>query len=181
VEVACKGVQPWFGGVKWQAISTTGGFMLTCMTGISQCRYTNDYAAARNVSMLSTSERANCLTDPRYLTWRMMTIKISYVGAQDWYRTDSHWDVASFIISSTWGPGIQLSTHPASEKDNNGVGTDDDVGKTYVFAIGDGSGISINHLSYDAVSPTINSTVGTGSNNIVSSPSAFSSEWPNEY
>jgi len=35
--VICTGVQPWYGGEKWQALNNSGGFMLTCMTGIASC------------------------------------------------------------------------------------------------------------------------------------------------
>lgn len=86
----CTGVQPWYGGTKWQLLGTSGGFLLTCMTGISQCQDTVDYATAYD--QLSVAERSNCMKDPRYLTWRMMTVKVAYAGALDWYRTDSHWD-----------------------------------------------------------------------------------------
>lgn len=127
---------------------------------------------------LTTTERATCLKDPRYLTWRMMTVKVAYDGTLTWYRTDSHWDVSSTIIGSTWGPGIAMSTHFASENDNNGT---TDLGKTYVFAFGDGSGISLNHLAYTTTVPTSNTTAGTGTNNVVGSPTAFSSAHPNLY
>jgi len=150
--------------------------MLTCMTGISQCQDTNDHSV--DYSQLSASERTNCLKDPRYLTWRMMTVKLSYTGSQDWYRTDSHWDSSSFILGSTWGPTIALSSHIGSEKDNNGTS---DIAKTYVFAMSDGSGISINHLSYDTIMPTGNSTAGTGANNVISNPATFSNIFPNLY
>lgn len=83
-------MQPWYGGDRWKLLSTTGGFVLTCMTGISNCVNTLNYANL--LDPLTTAERTNCLQDPRYLTWRMMTVKVSYLGAMDWYRTDSHWD-----------------------------------------------------------------------------------------
>ena len=86
----CTGVQPWFGTTKWTMLSTTGGFIITCMTGIAQCEDSVDYSGV--FQQLTTAERTNCLKDPRYLTWRMMTVKVQYTGAIDWYRTDSHWD-----------------------------------------------------------------------------------------
>lgn len=68
--------------------------MLTCMTGIPQCQNPLNFITLRNTvaGYLSAAERINCMKDPRYLTWRMMTVKMSYTGSQDWYRTDSHWD-----------------------------------------------------------------------------------------
>lgn len=71
-----------------------------------------------------------------------------------------------------------MSTHTTSENDNNGTS---DLGKTYVFALGDGSGVSINHLSYSAVAPTTNTTGGTGSNRIVSALTTFTNVYPTLY
>lgn len=71
-----------------------------------------------------------------------------------------------------------MSTHVQSEVDNNGTS---DLGKTYVFALGDGSGVSINHLSYSAVTPTTNTTGGTGSNRITTAPVSFTNAFPNTY
>lgn len=182
VEVICTGVQPWYGGVKWQALSTTGGWMLTCMTGISSCTedLTNVRAATTSdEAQLTLAEIALCLKDPRYLTWRMMTVQLAYDGAKTWYRTDSHWDQAALVVGSSWGPGIKLSTHWLSEGDNNGTA---DLGKTYVFALGDGSGVSVNHLSYATTRPATNTTGGTGANNdVTSAPTSFENRHPNLY
>lgn len=87
-----------------------------------------------------------------------MTVRLMYNGAQSWYRTDSYWDNTSAIIGSTWGPGIKLSTNIASSQDNNGT---TNLGKTYVFALGDGSGFSLNHLTYNTVLPTTNTIPGS--------------------
>ena len=65
-------------------------------------------------------------------------MKIAYLGGLTWYRTDSYWNAASYAASSTWGPGIKLSASYVSGADNNGSSY---LGKTYVFAYGDGSGI----------------------------------------
>lgn len=82
------------------------------------------------------------------------------------------------MVGSTWGPGIKLSSHVESQTDNNGTS---DIAKTYVFAFGDGSGISINHLSYSTVAPTSNTSAGTGSNNVVVAPTSFTNLYPNLY
>lgn len=150
--------------------------MITCMTGISQCVRTLDYAVAHDP--LTTVEAANCMADPRYMTWRMMTMRLMYHGAQSWYRTDSHWDNASFIIGSTWGPGIKLSTNITSNQDNNGT---TNLGKTYVFAFGDGSGISLNHLTFDTVQPTTDTMPGIPENVLITPKERYTNEFPDRY
>ena len=127
---------------------------------------------------LTAGEIADCLKDPRYLTWRMMTLQVAYAGSQTWYRTDSHWDQAALVLGSSWGPGLKLSTHWYSGSDNNGTS---DVGKTYVFAIGDGSGVSLNHLSPAATSPATNTAGGTGTNRVADAPASFTNRHPNLY
>jgi len=102
-------------------------------------------------------------------------MKVTYAGAQSWYRVDSHWDKSSYIVGSSWGPGIRLSTNWVSNKDNNG-GTD--LAKTYIFALGDGSGISMMHLTYSTVSPTTNSSAGAGSNSLVTSKGTYTNKVP---
>lgn len=156
VEVRCVGLQPMFATTAWQKLSTeTGnGFMVNCMTGISQCAW----SVSTNVA-LSATQTAACLIDPRYLTWRMMTMKFLYAGTLVWYRTDSYWDVGSNMAASSWGPGIKLSANYASSVDNNGS---TDLGKTYVFALYDGTGIQLNHLSYSTTSPSGYSSAGNG-------------------
>lgn len=106
--------------------------MVTCMTGISQCIWANT-----NV-VLSAANSKTCLNDPRYLTWRMMNIKFLYAGTLSWWRVDSFWDVNSSVVASSWGPGISLSANYISQGDNNGT---TDLGKTYVFAMYDGTGV----------------------------------------
>jgi hypothetical protein len=182
--VICTGVQPWYGGEKWQALNNSGGFMLTCMTGIASCTEnlvgTVD-PAADNTEVedpLTVAEITECLKDPRYLTWRMMTVKISYDGTQDWYRTDSHWDQAALVVGSSWGPGIKLSTNWLSNNDNNGTA---DLGKTYVFALGDGSGVSLNHLTYATTAPATNTTGGTGATSLTEAPASFTNAHPDRY
>lgn len=96
-----------------------------------------------------------------------MNIKYLYIGTQVWFRTDSYWNAASTEAASTWGPGIKLSANYASAADNNGT---TNVGKTYVFAYSDGSGVQLNHLTFATVAPTSNSTAGTGTNQILTGP-----------
>ena len=81
------------------------------------------------------------------------------------------------MVGSSWGPSLQLSTHIWSNKDNNGTS---DLGKTYVFALGDGSGVSLNHLSASTVSPTTNTTGPTGSD-IVTAPTSYTTVYPDNY
>lgn len=107
-----------------------------------------------------------------------MTIKLLYNGATSWYRTDSHWDTASTVLGSSWGPGLKMSTHAFSNADNNGSV---DLGKTYIFAIGDGSGVSLNHLSYSTVSPTTSTTAGAGTNALITEATAYTKSYPNLY
>jgi len=76
----------------------------------------------------------------------MMTHKFEWDGTLVWWRTDSYWDATSYIFSSTWGPGLVLSAHFGSTTDNSGT---TDVGKQYVFAFGDGSGIQLGRLTYN--------------------------------
>lgn len=183
VQVTCHGVQPYYYGTLWHTITAaSNGFVLTCMTGISQCAATNDHAVAE--APLSAAERATCLADPRYLTWRMMTLKVNYKGGLQWYRTDSYWDGGSFQAASTWGPGLKLSTHITSNNDNNGL---TDLGKTYVFAMGDGSGVTLHHLAFSggvaaSISPTDFTTPGTGANVFVTERSkSYTTKFPDQY
>lgn len=76
----------------------------------------------------------------------MMTNKFEYDGTLVWWRTDSYWDATSYIMSSTWWPGLVLSAHFKSTIDNNGT---TDNGKQYVFAWADGSGVQMGHLTYN--------------------------------
>lgn len=108
----------------------------------------------------------------------MMTVKVLYAGSISWYRVDSHWDTSSYQLSSTWGPGLKLSTHWYSSSDNNGT---TDLGKTYVFAMSDGSGISLNHISHSTVAPTTNTDSATGTNTITSSQTEYTLTAPDLY
>jgi hypothetical protein len=107
-----------------------------------------------------------------------MTVKIEYDGTLVWYRTDSYWDQSSHIAGSTWGTSIILSANNDSTTDNSGT---TDVGKTYVFPMMDGSGISLNHLTYNLVAPTGYTTAGTGSNALTTAPTAYTNVWPDKY
>ena len=155
-----------FNTTPWQLLNTDSpsGWILTCMTGIAQCVYANSKV------QLTKIETAACYNDPRYLTWRMMTVRIEYDGTLVWYRTDSFWDLYSSVISSSWGPSIKLSTSSESNVDNNGA---TDLGKTYVFALSDGSGVQLSHLAYSIFGPTAYSAAGTGANTVVTAPSRF--------
>merc|ERR1711981_1120685 len=133
---------------------------------------------ADGTTALSTAENTSCLADPRYMNWRMVTHRIEYDGTQLWYRTDSYWNAASYIASSTWGPGIKLSANYASADDNNGS---TNIGKTFVFAYGDGSGIQLNHLTYATVAPTSNTTAGTGTNALTAAKADYGNSGSNLY
>jgi hypothetical protein len=173
VEVICVGVQPMFAAVAWQYLSTgsQNGLMVTCMTGIAQCAWANTNVA------LSAAASAACLNDPRYLTWRMMTLKFAYAGTLVWYRTDSYWDAGSNVAASTWGPGLKMSANYASSVDNNGS---TDLGKTYVFTTYDGTGVQLNHLSFSTVGPSGYSSPGMGTlvNPLITAPTAFTKNGP---
>lgn len=100
-----------------------------------------------------------------------MTIRLKIDGSQVWWRTDSYWNSAATSFSSTWGPGIAMSTHWISGADNNGS---TNIGKTFVFAYGDGSGIQLNHLTFAATAPTGSATASGGTNNMTTAAASFS-------
>ena len=191
VEVNCRMIQPYFGSTAWKDINnttagTTGtsGFLVTCMTGISQC--VNDHTAAVSGrtaanSLLTATEHASCLNDPRYMNWRQMSIVIEWDGTVVWYRVDSYYNPAAHSIASSWGPGTVLSSHIASARDNTTI-TTTDQSKSYVFALADGSGIQLAHItggSAVVTAPTDNTTAGTGTNGLTSSVSTFTNTSPN--
>jgi len=194
VEVICRGIQPYFMGTKaWENITNasttngteTNGFYISCMTGISQCVHdVTIQAKVTTTSLLSTTEHAACLTDPRYMNWRLMTVAMDYGGTISWYRTDSFWDPTSTVIASSWAPmrGGVNSGHWWSGYDNTTI-TAEDHGKSYAFALCDGSGIQMAHITGGAglVSvPGTNSTAGTGTNALTAHPaSVFSNVSPN--
>jgi hypothetical protein len=159
VNVVCNGIAPMFYTTAWQDLAgqTGGGWMVSCLTGIPQC----GVSLADGTTALSTAENTACLADPRLNTWRQVTWRIEYDGTQLWYRTDSYWNSSSYIASSTWGPGIKLSANYASTTDNNGT---TNVAKTFVWAVADGSGVQLAHLTYATVSPTSNTSNGQGTN-----------------
>lgn len=148
------------------------------MTGISQC--INDITAVVSTrsatnSLLTTTQHATCLNDPRYLNWRQMSIVIEWDGTVVWWRTDSYWNPGSYVIASSWGPGTIMSSHIASGTDNTTV-TAADRSKSYVFALADGSGLQLSHItggSAVAVAPTGNTAAGSGANALTTSPTAF--------
>jgi len=82
VEVNCRHIEGYWSKTPWMDISNvtditaTSGFMVSCMTGISQCTTNNILAIAidTTTTQLSAIERTACINDPRYLTWRQMTI-----------------------------------------------------------------------------------------------------------
>ena len=166
VEVRCIGLQPMFATTAWQKLSTESGngLMVTCMTGISNCTWTLTDVA------MSAGATTACMNDPRYLTWRMMNIKYLYIGTLSWWRVDSYWDVNSNVLASSWGPPIQLSANYISSTDNNGS---TDLGKTYVFALADGTGVQLNHLTFSGVPPSTYFSAGIGTNALVTAPSKF--------
>jgi len=108
----------------------------------------------------------------------MVTQRSLYDGTLMWYRTDSYWNSNSFVLSSSMGPGLQLSTHTAIRTDNNGdaatvAAEPADLGKTYVMALSDGSGVQMYHLTYDTHAAYANSLAPTTGDAIVTYKSSF--------
>lgn len=139
VQTICISIQPMYTNT-WLNKLTTGtdnGWVLSCYTGIPQCVVSLDNAYTVLENNTST-QTADCMNDPRYLTWRVMTMKIDINATISWYRVDSYWDSSANQFSSTWGVGVKLSTNIVSNKDNNGT---TNLGKTFVFAFTDGSGV----------------------------------------
>jgi hypothetical protein len=153
------------------------------MTGISQCVNNNDTVVSTRTagnSLLTAAEHTTCLNDPRYLTWRQITIQFEWEGTVGWWRTDSYWNPADYVIASSWGPGTIMSSHIASGSDNTTI-TAADRSKSYVFALSDGSGIQLSHItggSAVANAPTSNTSAGTGANNLTTSPTSFKNSSP---
>jgi len=71
-----------------------------------------------------------------------------------------------------------MSAHKYTTTDNNGT---TNVGKHYVFTMQDGSGVSLSHLTYDTVAPTLYTTAGTGTNALTTAPTQYYNTWPNLY
>jgi len=113
-----------------------------------------------------------------------MTVSVGYTGTINWYRTDSFWDPTATVIASSWSPmhgsGVN-SGHWWSTLDHTTI-TSEDAGKSYTFALVDGSGIQLAHITGGAglVSvPTTNTTAGTGSNTLTAAPTVFTNAFPN--
>lgn len=154
------------------------------MTGISQCVNNNTATVSTRSatnSLLTATEHATCLNDPRYLTWRQMSIVIEWDGTVVWWRTDSYWNPADYVVASSWGPGTVMSSHLASGTDNTTI-TSTDRSRSYVFALADGSGLQLSHITGGGavvIAPTSNTTAGTGANNLTTSPASFNNDSPN--
>jgi len=151
---------------------TGNGWVLSCYTGIPQCVVNQ----SNSITVLSTTEIASCMDDPRYMNWRVMTIKIDTNGTYSWYRVDSYWNSASTMFSSTWGVGVELSMNPFSNDDNNGITVN--LGKTFVFAYGDGSGIQLNHIAFGTTPASTNTAAGAGTNTLTTAPTTFTNSSP---
>jgi len=156
------------------------------MTGIAQCGNNVTTRVQTSLSTLLTlAEHAACMADPRYLTWRLMTISMEYDGSINWYRTDSYWDPSAMVIASSWGPmhgsGVNAG-HYWSGADNTIVAaTTTDAGKSYVFALSDGTGVQMSHITGGAglVSvPSTFTTAGTGSNTLTTASASFTNLSP---
>lgn len=149
VRVICKGVAPLYAATYPVSLDSgsANGWVLSCYTGISSCISQSSNMTLTILDNVTATESTDCMNDPRYLTWRLMTMKLLIDGTQSWYRVDSYWNSASSSYSSTWGPGLIMSTAwlPTTPVDNYGTSN---VGKTFVFAYSDGSGIQFNHLSF---------------------------------
>lgn len=185
MRVFCNGVAPLYAATFPKSLDSgdNNGWILTCYTGISNCVTRSNIGGADDVANVildnvtsGVTESADCMNDPRYLTWRAMTMKLLINGTQSWYRVDSYWNSSKTMFSSTMGPGVQMSVGwIQSTVDNNGT---ENLGKTFVFAYGDGSGIQLNHITFGNTLPTGNSTSG-GGDVIVSAPTSFTNSSPN--
>lgn len=115
-----------------------------------------------------------------------MTISMEYDGTINWYRTDSFWNPTATVMASSWGPmhgpGLN-SSHWWSAADNTVLAaTTTDGGKSYVFALSDGTGVQIAHLTGGAGLVNRSSayqTAGTGSNTLTSAATVFTNVAPN--
>jgi len=155
---------------------TSHGWVLSCYTGIPQCAVSlaDGITVLENATATTT---ADCLNDPRYMTWRVLTMKIDKNATISWYRVDSYWDSTATTFSSTWGVGVRLSTHVSSNVDNNGS---TNLGKTFVFGYSDGSGVQLNHIAFGTTPHAINNVAGSGTNTLTTAPSSFTKNSPNK-
>jgi len=74
-----------------------------------------------------------------------------------------------------------MSSHIASTTDNTTI-TATDASKSYVFALGDGTGIQLSHItggSAVVTAPTANTSAGAGANTLTTSPTSFTNSAPN--
>lgn len=149
------------------------GFVFTCYTGIAQCAVAVDV-----LTLLPHSTNSDCMSDPRYLTWRAMTVKYKIDATKMWYRTDSFWNWNSTSFASTMGPGLVMATSPISKADNGCAASAACLGKTFVFAYSDGSGVQLNHITYLSGPPTANMSAGAGTNNLTTARTIFSRDSP---
>jgi len=113
-----------------------------------------------------------------------MTVSVGYTGTINWYRTDSFWDPTATVIASSWSPmhgsGVN-SGHWWSGLDNETT-TAEDLGKSYTFALTNGAGIQMGHITGGvglSSVPTTNTTAGTGSNTLTAAPTVFTNAFPN--
>lgn len=158
VKVICKGVQPLYYTNYPKSLDSgaQNGWILSCYTGIAQCATSVATTTLTILDNVTATESSDCMSDPRYLTWRVMTMKLLIDGSQMWYRVDSYWNSANTALSSTWGTGVIMSTnHILSTNDNSGT---TNLGKTFVFAYGDGSGIQLNHLTFNSGPVAVSNT-----------------------
>lgn len=178
VETVCRGIGllVYTSAFPKQMSSTTAnnGFVLTCYTGASQCAVSvAAYGSA--TSNFTAAETEACLKDPRYMTWRAMTVKIDYAaGTPDWWRVDSYYNSAMTSFGSTWGTGLTNSAHYTTGTDNYAITGNTAYAKTFVFAYSDGTGVQLNHLSFGFTVPVTNNSKGTTGNSLVTAPSTFS-------
>jgi hypothetical protein len=179
VRVICKGVQPLYAATYPRNLDSglLNGWMVTCYTGISSCETASNNMTLTILDNVTATESSTCMNDPRYLTWRALTMRLKIDGTQSWYRLDSYWNSSKLQYSSTWGTGLVMSTEIfQSSADNNGS---TNLGKTFVFAYGDGSGIQFNHITFADTPPTSNSTAGSGNNQLSTAPTSYTNTSPN--
>lgn len=178
VVMNCKGIAPMYMATFATAFAagSDNGFIIQCYTGAPQCIVD----VADYFTMLSATDVAACMNDPRYLTWRVMTMKIDYTTANmDWYRVDSYWNATSTEFASTMGTTIILSTSKYLALDNYALANSTNHGKTFVFAYGDGSGVQFNHIGYGWSAPNTNNSLGNSGNTIVTAPASYTNTYPN--
>jgi len=176
VQVICLGIVPHY--ATWATLlSTTGGFVINCYTGIPQCQASLVDGYTPLNSSLTATTASTCMADPRYLTWRSYVVKTDFAGVVGWFRLDSYWNSAAKQAASTWGPAIHLSTSIISDLDNAGT-TTAIKGLTFVFAYADGSGIQFNHINTGWSAHSSNTSAGSGTNSLTTAPSSYTNNLP---